>query len=46
MTLGEFGIDDSKFDVMAENAVKNGYLNMAYVPLTPSDVKEILKMCL
>lgn len=46
MTLVEFGIDDSKFDVMAENAVKNGYLNMAYVPLTPSDVKEILKMCL
>lgn len=46
MTLGEFGIDDSKFEQMAESAVRVGYLNNAYVPLAEKDVVEILKMCL
>lgn len=46
MTLGEFGIDDSRFEEMAAKAVEVGYLSGAYVPLTEKDVVEILKMCL
>ncbi len=45
-TLGEFGIDDAKFAQMAENAVKVGCLQGAYVPLLEEDVINILKMCL
>lgn len=45
-TLGEFQIDDSKFEEMAEKAVEVGHLEQAYVPLTKNDVIEILKMCL
>ena len=45
-TLGEFGIDDAKFAQMAENAVKVGCLQGAYVPLKEEDVINILKMCL
>lgn len=45
-TLGEFDIDDSKFEEMAKVAVKVGGLANAYVPLGESDVVEILKMCL
>ena len=44
--LGEFGIDDAKFAQMAENAVKVGCLQGAYVPLKEEDVINILKMCL
>ena len=46
MTLTEIGIDDSKFDIMAEKAVRYGGLERAYVPLDVQDVKEILRMCL
>ena len=46
MTLTELGIDATKFEVMAEKAVKNGDLNYAYVPLNKDDVVEILNMCL
>lgn len=46
MTLGEFGIDDSRFDEMAKTAVRAGGLGNAYVPLAEKDVIEILKMCL
>ena len=46
MTLSELGIDDSKFQVMAEDAVKFGGLEKAYVPLKPQDVMNILKECL
>jgi butanol dehydrogenase len=45
-TLTALGIDDSKFDLMAEKAVKFGGLQYAYVALSPSDVKQILKACL
>lgn len=44
-TLKEFGIDDSKFEQMAEKAVQVGYLKGAYVPLDKNDVIKILKMC-
>lgn len=45
-TLSELDIDDSKFNQMAEKAVKFGNLQNAYVALTPSDVKQILENCL
>ena len=45
-SLNEFGIDDTKFDIMAKNAVKIGHLENAYVPLSENDVINILKMCL
>ncbi len=45
-TLTDLGIDDSKFELMAEKAVKFGGLQYAYVPLEPSDVKKILEACL
>ncbi|MDE6064137.1 MAG: iron-containing alcohol dehydrogenase, partial [Lachnospiraceae bacterium] len=46
MTLTELGIDDSKFTLMAEKAVRFGGLANAYVPLTEEDVVNILKACL
>ncbi len=46
MKLSEVGIDESKFEVMAEDAVKFGGLQWAYVALEPKDVIEILKMSL
>ncbi|PXV89095.1 hypothetical protein C8E03_10772 [Lachnotalea glycerini] len=45
-TLTELGIDASKFDFMAEKAVKFGYLKYAYVGLEPADVRTILENCL
>ena len=46
MKLSEVGIDESKFEVMAEDAVKFGGLGNAYVGLNKQDVMEILKMSL
>lgn len=46
MTLSMLGIDASRFDVMAEDAVKFGGLAQAYVALDKEDVVEILRMCL
>lgn len=46
MNLSELGIDDSKFEQMAEKAVRFGGLEEAYVPLTKEDVTAILKACL
>lgn len=46
MTLEEVGIDDSKFDIMSEDAVKLGNLSNAYIPLDKNDVKKIFEMCL
>lgn len=46
MTLTEVGIDDSKFEEMAQNSVRVGGLSDAYKPLTPEDVVKILKMSL
>ena len=46
MTLKELSIDDSKFEQMAEKAVRFGGLQEAYVPLEKEDVMKILKMCL
>ena len=43
MTLTEVGIDDSKLEVMAEDAVKFGGLGNAYVALNKDDVVTILK---
>ena len=43
MTLLELGIDDSKFEVMADHAVKFGGLAYAYQPLNQQDVIRILK---
>ena len=49
-TLKEYGIDRDKFhaviDKMAEDAVKYGDLEHAYVPLTKEDVVAIFKSCL
>lgn len=45
-TLKEFGIDESKFEQMAEKAVKVGCLQNAYIPLDENDVIKILKMCM
>lgn len=45
-SLHEFGIDDSKFEQMAQNAVAVGHLSAAYVPLNEKDVVNILKMSL
>lgn len=44
--LSEFGIDDTKFEIMAKKAVEIGHLKKAYVPLEENDVINILKMCL
>lgn len=46
MTLKEVGIDESKLQVMAENAVRRGGLMNAYVSLNVEDVVTILKACL
>ena len=46
VTLGEFKIDDSRFEEMAAKAVEVGRLDGAYVPLNEKDVVEILKMCM
>ena len=46
MTLTELGIDESKFERMAENAVRVGNLKTASMPLAKEDVVNILKMCL
>lgn len=46
MTLKELSIDDSKFEQMAEKAVRFGGLQEAYIPLEKEDVIKILKMCL
>lgn len=45
MTLTELSIDSSKFDLMAEKAVRFGGLQEAYVPLQAEDVKKILEAC-
>jgi len=45
MTLSEVGIDESKFQLMAERAVQLGALQHAYVPLSVNDVLAILKAC-
>ena len=45
LTLDEFGIDDSKFEQMAQKAVQVGFLQNAYVPLNKEDVIAILNMC-
>lgn len=46
MTLTELGIDDEKFDVMAEDAVKYNRLDKAFVALQKEDVVNILHACL
>ncbi|WP_102337583.1 iron-containing alcohol dehydrogenase [Collinsella provencensis] len=44
-TLGELGIDDTNFKVMAEKAASHG-LDHAFKPLSAEDVENIFKMCL
>lgn len=46
MTLREVGIDESKIDLMAEQAIKNNDLDRAYVALNKEDVANILRNCL
>ncbi len=46
MTLKEVGIDESKIEIMAENAVRRGGLVNAYVSLDVEDVVSILMACL
>lgn len=46
MTLTELGIDEKNFDIMAEHSMIIGEFGQAYAPLTPQDVRAILKMCL
>lgn len=45
-TLGEIGIDDRFFNVMAKKAERIGRLSRAYVPLTQDDVLAILTAAL
>ena len=44
MTLPEVGIDDAKFDVIAERVAPR--LTASYVPLEAKDVRAILEDCL
>jgi butanol dehydrogenase len=46
MKLSDVNIDDTYFDVMAENAMKLGRLELAAIPLTKQDVIEILRQCI
>lgn len=46
MTLTELGIQEDKFEIMAEDAVKYGGLAYAYEPLDKESVIKILKACL
>lgn len=46
MTLKELNIDETHFEKMAEDAVKLGGLQYAYVPLNKEDVINILKKSL
>lgn len=43
-TLTEIGIDDSKFELMAEKACAGGIIE-GFKPLKPHDVEQIYKMC-
>ena len=43
--LSELGIDESCFTEMSRNAVRNGALHLAYIPLTEKDVYNIYEMC-
>lgn len=46
-TLSEVGIDDSKFEFMAKEAIRtSGLSTRAYVKLDENDVMEIFKKCL
>jgi hypothetical protein len=42
-SLSELEIDDQHFEEMAKQAVQNGYLEYAWVPLDEQDVMKILK---
>lgn len=44
-SLSKIGIDDSKFDIMAEKACRNKSIK-GYKELKPEDVKKIYQMCL
>lgn len=44
MTLTEVGINDSKFEEMAEHAAAEG-LSYAWIPLDKKDIIEIFQMC-
>lgn len=46
LTLTDVGIDDSKFEEMAEHAVTFEGLEYAWIPLTKEDVVSILNSCL
>lgn len=46
MNFKDVGINADHFDEMAEQAVKNGDLAYAWVPLEAKDVKAIYEMCL
>jgi butanol dehydrogenase len=45
MRLQDVGIDEEKFELMAEKAVKYGALKHAYVPMTKEDVIQIYQLC-
>ena len=45
MSLSEVGINNERFEMMAERAVELGYLHYSYVPLNVQDVIEILNAC-
>jgi butanol dehydrogenase len=45
MRLRDVGIDEEKFELMAEKAVKYGSLKHAYVPMTKEDVIQIYQLC-
>lgn len=45
-TLGELGIDDKNFKIMAEKAEKIGGTMYGFKPLAAKDIEEIFRMCL
>ncbi|PKM86448.1 MAG: NADH-dependent alcohol dehydrogenase, partial [Firmicutes bacterium HGW-Firmicutes-10] len=45
MRLRDVGIDEEKFELMAEKAVRYGALKHAYVPMTKEDVIQIYQLC-
>ncbi|MBQ7266676.1 MAG: iron-containing alcohol dehydrogenase [Firmicutes bacterium] len=45
MTMKEVNIDSSKYEIMAEAAVRNNSLDKAFVPLNKEDIVNIFRMC-
>ena len=44
--LSSLNLSSKDFEIIAKNAVENGSLDYAWVPLNEEDVKNIIEMCL